>query len=860
MMLKIQLIVFFLILSCLSFSQIDPKTPSWVNVEVIDKAKTINQNEVRDGYYYLLVDEQYNTLQKQNYFHYATKIVSEAGLDYASQIEINYDPSYQKAVIHHIKIHRGNQIINKANASEIKLLTEEKNRGQGILNGYKTLYANLSGVMKGDIIEYDYSIIGYNKIFDGKINFEFWISYSVPVGKVIYRVMFSKSDSLTIKNLNTNVNPVIKDGPYNDYSWVIDQPKILKVDDNIPTWYDPYPTVQLSTVNSWTDVKTWFAKLFKVITSNNELIKETVSTIVKNKSNKLEQVTGIVDFVQNSIRYSGNENGIYSHVPHNPEMVLKNAFGDCKDKSLLLCEMLKKIDVEAYPVLLNTNLKKTVQNHLPSLNKFDHCIVAIKWENKLYYLDPTVSYQRGSFAERTATNLELGLVIDDTKETFRIIPTNTNGKIEVIEEYDVDEVEGDTKLRVQFKYYGPSANQVRYYFATNSRVDVQQYYKDYYLKYADDIEIIDSLKVEDDSINNVFTSYEYYTLKKFWAIDSAVNKNVVSKDFIPNTLNEKLIYVDAVSRKDPMQINFPINIEQEIKITKAAGWNIKDKEFTEKNMFYDFFMSNAVEENTLILKYKYKAKKENVEVSEYKLYKEKMEILNNSLIFSVSQTMNTEKDSEGGTKFNWLLLLVVLGSLIASVIVCLKLFAKDYPSIYEKTYDSIGGWLILVAFGLVITPFAFLVEIVVQFKDSFALDYYSVFFSTDSASYSPLKGYYLVFANLGNIFFLVSSVFLAILFFKQKSSFRVYFVFFRLINFVFLLIDLLVIYILNKDSADYTDQNLITSQTTEIIKMFVQSCIWVPYIWYSERSRHTFTSYRKPIDPFVQNQFEGEEQ
>jgi hypothetical protein len=105
--------------------------------------------------------------------------------------------------------------------------------------------------------------------------------------------------------------------------------------------------------------------------------------------------------------------------------VLKNAFGDCKDKSLLLCKTLKEIDVESYHVLLNTGIKKTVQNHVPSLNKYGHCIIAIKWENKLHYLDPTSSLiKKGNFTDRVVTNYELGLVIDETNEVFKSIPVN----------------------------------------------------------------------------------------------------------------------------------------------------------------------------------------------------------------------------------------------------------------------------------------------------------------------------------------------------------------------------------------------------------------------------------------------------
>ena len=90
-------------------------------------------------------------------------------------------------------------------------------------------------------------------------------------------------------------------------------------------------------------------------------------------------INKLIDYVQDDIRYMGIETGIGSIKPMPPEQVVKQRYGDCKDKSLLLVSLLKKAGiVKAYPVLLNTFLQHKIDRDFPSNEVSNHCYCYIR--------------------------------------------------------------------------------------------------------------------------------------------------------------------------------------------------------------------------------------------------------------------------------------------------------------------------------------------------------------------------------------------------------------------------------------------------------------------------------------------------
>ena len=830
---------FLLLFNCIS-AQINPVIPDWVKPIDIKSVGTVNKKQIKEGYYYVLFDEQFHTPKKHSYYHYAISVLAEEALTDVSQIEFSYDPSYEKVCLHNVKIYRGSEIIDKTKSLEIKILNEESKRNKGILSGKKTFYVNLSDVRKGDILEYSYSIIGENPIMANYFSFNISLSYSVPVGKISVRLLFPKNITPTIVNKKTKLQPIIKQTDLNDYTWEIDNPVVMTTESSLPSWYSAYALVQVSNLKNWNEVKDYCNTLFKESTYDKKGLKLIIDSIVKSSSDIESQITSVVEFVQTHIRYSGNENGIYSHVPRTPDYVLKNRFGDCKEKSGLLNALLKMINVEAYSVLINTYMGTKISEEVPSINAFDHCISGFYHQNKLYFIDPTITYQRGNFKLRILPSYEIGMVLDNKESPFTLIPIDKTSKNDMLEEIVIDK-NGDARLKATCIYTGVNADDIRYYFLTNSIYDIQEAYQKFYSKLSKDIEVLDTVKIIDESDINKVTTVEYYFLKKLWSVEDSATSKYITKDFMPYALNAKLNYGDENTRKDPLKIAFPYLHTHTITVTKEGGWNVETTVKEENNNYFNYSYTYKTHDDVLELIYSYSANTGVVYPLDYKDYKEKMDFINYNMLFTAQEKPLVT----GIIGFNWSLVLTLLAALLLSSILIWHLYHKPYQTSYgfnfNPNYSSIGGWLVLLGIGVTLNPLLLLYAVYSEYSTEMNVNYLVYFFDPESSYFNPIKGYYAYFIAAANTCLFVFSILIVIVFFQKKTQFRLYFVIFRTFNSVFLIVNLIILYQFYGDSTDISERVLLNKETTSMIKVLVQSCIWVPYIWFSERSRFTFT-------------------
>lgn len=706
-------ICFLLLVSFnLCWAQNITPVPKWVELESIASVGEVDIKSVEDGYYYVLIDEQVNTNLFQRYFHFGTKIISESGLDQASQIELDYDPSYQKIQIHFIKIHRGNQVIDRTKSAGFRILNEENNRSNGILDGRNTLYANLTDIRTGDLIEYAYSILGHNPIFKQYFSYTFSLGYSVPVGRVKRRLIASKDTELSIKYFNWDEKPVVSPGDEKIYYWLVNNPTPYVSEDNTPDWFFQYPHVQVSNFKDWHEVKKWLNGVFSNGQYDQFSLRRLTDSIQSIYPGEIEkQVTALVDFSQNQIRYSGNENGIYGHKPHLPNEVLTNRYGDCKDKSFLLHELLKQINVASYPTLLNTSLGKTLKQENPSTGVFDHCILAIDFRDTLYYIDPTITFQKGNFKKRSVPDYGCVFLLGGQDSLFKDIPPDQTNKIDITEVFDVDE-DGNAILTVETAYSGSDADEQRRHFAANSITGIQEQYRSYYLKNADFVEVTQPLYVSDVE-DGVFRVSEHYKLDKFW-VRSDSSDGRIRKEFAPYELNRKITYVQGALRKYPLAIQFPIHIHQKIIINKVIRWDIPDKSFREDNKFFTYTFDTRVSKNKLVLEYAFKTKTNTVDPVDYLFYKNRTDLVGENMLMTLETGGSSEQITAVDGKI-WIILITV--SLIA-IAICLGIYFYFFrsrniraPEVTDYTGRILTDWEIFSKiWGKPRTVFRYLVD------------------------------------------------------------------------------------------------------------------------------------------------------
>jgi hypothetical protein len=387
---------------------------SWIEKFTLDKDAVPPAGQ-ESGYYYLLLEKQEHVSLHEVYRRYAYKFLTNEGVQEMADITVSFDPKHETLIFHGAVIHRDGKVINKLPAT-IKTIQHEEDMNRFLYDGSHTAVINLPDIRIGDVLEYSYTVKGFNSAFKGNVMDQFYIDRRVAFEKNVFRLVVPSSMELNMKNVNTNVQPLIKQGGREtSYLWTNEQSKGVITDNNAPNWYNPFQCVIISSFKTWQEVSEWGAALYRVSDSEKRALQEEVN---KGLTDSLPEqfVMKAIRFVQDDIRYLGFEGGLNGYKPHSPLMIWNQRFGDCKDKSLLLCSILESRGVEAYPMLVNTTERKKIKEGLPSIFAFDHCVVQFKFNGKTYYVDPTISNQGGMLETYSFPDYGVGLVLDKSPD------------------------------------------------------------------------------------------------------------------------------------------------------------------------------------------------------------------------------------------------------------------------------------------------------------------------------------------------------------------------------------------------------------------------------------------------------------
>ena len=590
-------------------------TPSWVTVPEHQYNNNMDA-DAEDGYVDLDYELQVSLAQQSKYTKKEMKILSEAGVQNNSEISVNFDPTYQQLIFHCIKIHRANQTIDKLELSKFKVIQQEKDLEKHLYDGSLTALLLLEDVRKGDIIEYSYTVKGFNPIYNNKYTAMYDVQYSVPIYNLYYKLIVPNNRNLEIKNYKTDIKPSVQQTANEKvYEWKLNDLAPLRVPDNTPSWYDPYSMVIISEYKSWKEVNDWAKNLFPFNLQLSSALQTKISEIKNNYTTNEDRTLAALRFVQDEVRYMGIEIGTGSHKPNHPNKIMDQRFGDCKDKSYLLCTVLRAMDIEANPVLINTEYKKTILEWLPSPSLFNHCTVMAKVNDAVYWFDPTIAYQRGKLKDISYPDYQCGLVVSENSQNLTSIPLQVKGKINIKEVFNVPDMSGSANLMVKTIYTGYFADNAREDFKNNSLYEMQKSYRSYFTSYFDNI-TADSITYSDDDMSGVFTTIEYYQIHDFWKMEKGIKKASLS----PFTINAVLSKPEQASRTMPFKLSFPSRYKEEIEVNLPEDWNAEsssdDIKCSSFLLNYKFSSSNK----QIHLVYEYENLKDHVEVGELNEY------------------------------------------------------------------------------------------------------------------------------------------------------------------------------------------------------------------------------------------------
>ncbi|PKL49759.1 MAG: hypothetical protein CVV42_05335 [Candidatus Riflebacteria bacterium HGW-Riflebacteria-2] len=367
----------------------------------------------------ILVTEEGNYQQRKDgtnlsRYRCVTYLVQDESL-WEAQISLSFDPNRETIRIMHARSYSPDGTVHTLSPDQIKV--SKGTSGSVYFDQYQDISFTIPEAEVGGLIDYCYEVEEFNPFDRNLFQGRFYFQGSQPVGESVLRVSVPRDKTLHYIASN------IASGSYEPekaeavdsiiYTWKFyDLPPIIS-EPYMPSYRDIVPAVYYSLHKDFTYVHEKLRPMFEKRFQLTEPVKQKVDELIEGANTVHEKIARLYQFCQKEIRYISIKGNLASNqVGHPAEDTLKNRYGDCTDKGMLLATMLKHIGVEAYPVGVRTNDNGRSVREIAIFDD-NHCITEVHLDGRIFYLDSTATdyrypYFRSDDHDVVADNTMLG--------------------------------------------------------------------------------------------------------------------------------------------------------------------------------------------------------------------------------------------------------------------------------------------------------------------------------------------------------------------------------------------------------------------------------------------------------------------
>ena len=412
-----------------------------------------------------------------------------------------------------------------------------------------------------------------------------YITSSVPghaIEKDIIDTPYRNKARFTVKNL-----PAIKEEPlvssiYDISSWIL------------MTWasMETYFWGEISSgQESWASIGYKYHLVLDSLLVPSDIVQEKVSELTIACKDDEEKIRAIYEYIQNNFRYVAISVEGHRFMPNDPEEVLHNLYGDCKDLASLLITMLKAADIKAYPVLIKTKDAGGFIIDFPAHNQINHVMVAIP----LKYFNDHAEFQRVAvfgdndyssaddhvIADPTAVTIPLGELHSKVYGQHMVLCSGTDSRLVQIphDKYsnnasicniEMCEQQDSYHGTIDLHLYGERAARLKYAIRHSNQKETQ----DFVLKYLNGYPFkthLDTFKFIDDDLSDseIMVTIDFTK-------DGSFQKSG-SQLFIPVMLNSIKEFSEVHAchdRQNNIEFPFPCKFNHKVKVVIPKGYRL----------------------------------------------------------------------------------------------------------------------------------------------------------------------------------------------------------------------------------------------------------------------------------------------
>lgn len=310
-------------------------------------------------------------------WHRRARIYTTEGANELSSIEYAFDPLSERIFINHLEVRdeTGQVIASKPGDAYVMDLDN------GSASHRKKLHFQVPGVKPGCTIDYAVSFEDLGKT--EQFTFERHL-----FGDSAADIVFVTGDVGKVQTSSARIDSLQTVSEKNLLAWMGFNLPFDRGEPMNGLYEDRVPGVWLAgQEGSWQKVGDEFLEDIQERLQPDAKAAELAKQLTSNLKESREKIAALAAHVQKEISYTAIEFGTRARRPNSAAQTLQQRYGDCKDQSLLLHQLLSAVGIDSHLALVNNEWR--TQTTLPTLDQFNHMVVHVPslGENRL--IDPT---------------------------------------------------------------------------------------------------------------------------------------------------------------------------------------------------------------------------------------------------------------------------------------------------------------------------------------------------------------------------------------------------------------------------------------------------------------------------------------
>ncbi|HEY0648543.1 DUF3857 domain-containing protein [Phenylobacterium sp.] len=530
----------------------------WIDAPPFVRPDAPKEGQVDAGRCFWLTDAQANIAPDQPVWfnRTITEVVDPEGLHETAQLDLDFDPTHERIVLHHVRVIRHGVVREVDAIAGLSVFRRERDLEKARYDGRLTAHLVIPDVRVGDVVDIAHSYIGAPPLFGGRFNCEWSLSWSCWVAETRVRLLAPPGRPVAIETWNDPppMSERIRPDGLLEREWRAFATAPVQAEPDTPGYVRRFARVRVCSPLTWAEVADVFRGFYDAEPLPEELEAE-VAALAAETCDPAVRAVRLLRRVQSGLRYQAVSIGDGGFVPRPVAKIWGGRAGDCKDASRLLVTLLRRLDLDAAPALVNTWRGWTLDAEPPSLTAFDHCIVRLRMAGREYWLDPTRYPQGGTLDALHQARFGWALPLVAAADLAFMGEEPVRDVWHAEERYELGpELASPATLTVRTAYGAWRADDMRRRLASEGGA-LARAYVDYYGRYFGEVRELAPIEVEDDLDGNVLKTTERYELGRAWS--KIPDTAAVEFSIIDDLFSQHLTTASVGRRSWPIDLGLP---------------------------------------------------------------------------------------------------------------------------------------------------------------------------------------------------------------------------------------------------------------------------------------------------------------